>query len=318
MIFDPNSLSRHPVASGWTFLIRAVPSLAVACGLSAQGGSPPDDQSGQGLGIPSRAQVQTATTHPMKYLLSLPENWSGDRKWPVLVAPSAHYDAKGKSMQLFAAERDARKAGFIIVAPFVINADRVSDMQEYRGVVTDTIRAADAATPGGGRDEVARARFDSEGVKAVIEDVQKLYQGDDRVYLTGFSSSTHIAYLFLFAHPELLKGVVINSGVYLGRGVDESHIPLVNSRERARLKIKYVIGEKDPGYQKCVENWLEAKARLLSYGHPASTIQMEVIKQGNPEHLSAGHNWFPTKIFDFCATAELVTQGSQDNDPQKR
>ena len=70
------------------------------------------------------AQVRTATTHPMKYLVSLPKNWTADRKWPVLVAPSAHYDAGGKSLAQFAAERDARKADFIIVAPFVINADR--------------------------------------------------------------------------------------------------------------------------------------------------------------------------------------------------
>ena len=35
-------------------------------------------------------------------------------------------------------------------------------------------------------------------------------------------------------------------------------------------------------------------------------IQMEVIKKGNPEKLNAGHNWFPTRIFDFCATVELT------------
>jgi len=114
--------------------------------------------------------------------------------------------------------------------------------------------------------------------------------------------------MFLFAHPELLKGAIINSGVYLGRGVDEAHIPFLNSPERATLAIKYIIGENDPGYKKCSENWMEAKAKLLRYGHPASRIQMEVIKQGNPEHLSAGHNWFLTKIFDFCAAAELTSQ----------
>lgn len=289
-------------------LMQTVVSLGMAFTLSAQAGSPTDSRPGKRVDTPNGVQVQTATTHPMKYFISLPKDWASDRKWPVLVAPSAHYDAKGKTIQLFETERDARNSHFIIVAPFVINADRVTEMQEYRGTVMDSIIAADAATADGGRDEDARAKFDSEGVVAVIKDVQKLYRGDDRVYVAGFSSSTHIAYLFLFTHPELLKGVFINSGVYLGRGVDDDHIPFKNSPERAGLNIKFMIGEKDPGYQHCVENWQETKAQLLSYGHPASKIQMEVIKPGNPEHLSAGHNWFPTKIFAFCTAAELALQ----------
>ena len=254
------------------------------------------------------AQVRTATTHPMKYLVSLPKNWTPDRKWPVLVAPSAHYDAGGKSLSLFSAERDARKADFIIVAPFVINADPVSRMAAYRGAVADAISAADAATGDGGRDEVARAKFDSEGICAVIKDIQKIYRGEEKVWITGFSSSTHIAYMFLFAHPELLKGAVINSGVYLGRGVDEDHIPLLNSPERAGIAVKFIIGENDPGCEKCSGNWTEAKARLLSYGHAAPKLQMEIIRKGNTDKLGTRHQWFPTRILDFCADANGAGQ----------
>lgn len=259
--------------------------------------------------VPAATQVQTATMHPMKYYISLPKNWAPDRKWPVLVAPSAHYGDKGKNLAMFAAERDARKAGFILVAPLVINADRVADMSEYRGAVMDAISAADAASPAGSRrpdrNDGARAKFDSEGIRAVLQDVQKLYRGDDKVYITGFSSSTHVAYLFLFTHPELLKGVIINSGVYLGRGVAEDHIPFLNSPERARLRIKYIVGEEDPGYSKYSENWQETKAKLLHYGHPASMIEMEVIKNGNGDKLNPGHSYYPTRIFDFCAASEL-------------
>ena len=263
---------------------------------------------GESMQIQADAQLQSATTHPMQYYLSLPKNWSANRAWPVLVAPNAHYGDKGKHIAFFAAERDARKADFIIVAPLVINADRVSDMTEYRGAVADAISAADAASPSGRRDETARGKFDSDGIMAILKDVQKLHHGEDKVYITGFSSSTHVAYMMLFTHPELLKGVIINSGVYLGRGVDEAHIPLMNSPERVNLPIKYIVGEEDRGYEKYSENWQEARAKLLGYGHPASKMQMEVIKPGNSEHLSAGHYWFPTRIFDFCAAAELALQ----------
>ena len=257
--------------------------------------------------LSAEVPLQTATTHPMKYLVSLPKNWSAERTWPVLVAPSAHYDAKGQSLAQFAAERDARKAEFIIVAPFVINADPVNGMAEYRGAVADAISAADAAT-GGSRDEVARAKFDSEGVCAVIRDIQKIYHGEEKVWITGFSSSTHIAYMFLFAHPELLKGAVINSGVYLGRGVDEDHIPLLNSPKRAGIAVKFIVGEADPGCERYLESWTEAKAKLLSYGHDAAKLQMEVIRKGNPDNFGTGHQWFRTRVLDFCLGAGRAGQ----------
>lgn len=250
--------------------------------------------------------LQTATTHPMKYYISLPPNWSTNRTWPVLVAISAHYGDKGKNLAMFAAERDRRKANFIIVAPLVINADRVAAMTEYRGAVANAISAADAATDG--RDETARAKFDSDGIRAILKDVQKLYRGEDKVYITGFSSSTHVAYLFLFNHPELLKGVIINSGGYAGRGVDENHIPLLNSRERAAIAVKCIVGEEDRGYKFYMENWQETKAKLLRYGHSPSKLQLEVIKKGNPEKLNPGHCCYPTKILDFCLALEKAAQ----------
>lgn len=251
---------------------------------------------------PVALPLKSATTHPMKYYISLPKDWPANRKWPVLVAPSAHYGDKGKNLAMFAAERDKRKASFIIVAPLVINADRVAAMTEYRGAVADAINAADSATDG--RNETARAKLDSEGIQAVLKDVQKLYGGEDKVYITGFSSSTHVAYLFLFTHPELLKGFIINSGGYAGRGVDEDHIPFLNSPERAKLPIKCIVGEEDRGYGKYSENWQETKTKLLRYGHSASRIQMEVIRKGNPENLNPGHSPYPTRILDFCASVE--------------
>lgn len=255
-------------------------------------------------------QIQSASTHPMKYYLSLPPGWSADRTWPVLVAPNSHYGDKGSNLSLFTAERDRRKAGFIIVQPLAINADRVENMAEYRRAVADAIRVADAATDG--RDENSRARFDAEGILAILKDVHRLYHGEEKVYITGCSSSTHVAYLMLMNHPELLKGVVINSGVYLGRGVDEAHLPLTNSPERAGVAIKYIVGENDGNYAKYIENWKETKAKLLSWGHTAAKIQEEIIRPGNPEKLGSGHQWFPTKIMDFCIgeeRGEKITSG---------
>ncbi len=249
--------------------------------------------------LPTPDQVFTASTHPMRYAISLPSKWSPDGKWPVIIAPNAHYGNKGAPLKSLSPVNEKLGAGFIIVSPVVINSDPVDPMTEYRGEIADGIRAADAKTGDYGRDDDARAAFDSAGIRAVIQDVQRLYGGEDRVYIAGFSASTHIVYLFLFTHPELLKGAVINSGVYRGRGVDEEHLPLLNSPERARVEIKFIAGEQDKGAATYTENWAETKALLTRIGHPESKIHEEIIRQGNPEKLPTGHTWYPTRIMDF-------------------
>jgi hypothetical protein len=88
--------------------------------------------------------------------------------------------------------------------------------------------------------------------------------------------------------------------VYLGRGVDGVHFPLLNSPERASVRVKFIIGENDPGYVKCSKNWQETRAKLIRSGHVASKLEMEVIKKGNAAGLGIGHQWYPTRPLDFC------------------
>jgi len=259
--------------------------------------------------LPTVDQVFTASTHPMRYVMSLPSQWSSGKKWPVIIAPNAHYGNKAATLKMLAPLNEKLKAGFIIVSPIVINSDPVAPMQEYRGEIADGIRAADAKKGEGGRDDDARAAFDSAGIRAVIQDVQRLYGGEERVYITGFSASTHIVYLFLFTHPELLKGAVINSGVYRGRGVDEDHLPLLNSPERARVEIKFIAGEQDKGATLYAENWAQTKALLIRSGHPESRFHEEIIRPGNPENLPVGHTWFPTRIMDFFIGIQQTAGG---------
>jgi hypothetical protein len=121
--------------AGLTVLV----AVCALCGARwAQAGGPSE----KAVAIPDAAQLQTTTTHPMKYYLSLPSGWSSNRTWPVLVAPSAHYAAKSRTIELFAPLRDARKSRLIIVVPLVINADPVLAMAEYRGAVMDSISVA--------------------------------------------------------------------------------------------------------------------------------------------------------------------------------
>ncbi|GEP44302.1 hypothetical protein [Brevifollis gellanilyticus] len=257
--------------------------------------------------LPTVDQMFTASTHPMRYAVSLPSHWSSDRKWPVIIAPAAHYGHHQETLQMLAPLCEKRKADFIIVSPVIINSDPVAKMKAYRGEVADRISSADAKLGEGVRDNSARAEFDSAGIRAIIQDVQRLYGGEDRVHIVGFSASTHVAYLFLFNHPELLKSVFINSGGYQGRGVDADHIPLLHSPERARVAVKMIVGDQDRGFQFYADNWATTKPLLIRCGHPESRLHEEIIRQGNAEKLPVGHTWFPTRLMDFVIGIERET-----------
>ncbi len=101
-------------------------SLVAACALGSGADSPPQ----MGGAMADAAQVLTATTHPMKYRISLPNNWSADRAWPVLVAPNAHYTDAAGTVELFAPVRDAKKLGFIVCQ---LARARKSRRQFHRG-----------------------------------------------------------------------------------------------------------------------------------------------------------------------------------------
>ncbi len=93
------------------FLILFGALLATVFGLGVQAESPPPIATNHPNEIPTDSQIQTATTHPMKYLVALPKGWSPDRKWPVHIAPNAHFSQKEKTSAIFAPERDAKSAG---------------------------------------------------------------------------------------------------------------------------------------------------------------------------------------------------------------
>jgi dienelactone hydrolase len=176
-------------------------------------------------------ELLTASTHPMKYHLSLPEGWSKDKTWPVvLVIPDAHRDFTG-NLAAFAAARRGRP--YILVAPHVV-----------------TSGGANARAAGGFRyseDDWKRVasgeyRFDEEGLAAVVADVRKRYRGEERCYLTGWEAGGHTVWALTFRRPEWFRAVAPVSTNYRGRGLDEASF----SRDPARgtLPIRVLFCEK--------------------------------------------------------------------------
>lgn len=175
--------------------------------------------------------VRTASTHPMKYALSLPEGRADGPRPVVVVIPDASRDFEG-NLAAFARARGARP--FVLVAPHVVTSGGAG----YRRA--DTYRYSEADWK-----KVAEAgdfRFDDEGIAAVLADVRREFGGEERAFLTGWEAGGHTVWALAFRHPERWRAVAPVSTNYLGRWMDETAFS--KDAARASLPIRVLFCEK--------------------------------------------------------------------------
>lgn len=173
--------------------------------------------------------LKTATTHPMKYHLSLPAGWAAGKTWPVaVVVPDASRDFEGN---LAAFEKARGALPFILVAPHVVTSGGAN----YRRA--DTYRYSDADWR-----KVAEAgdwRFDDEGIVAVLADVRREYGGEDKVFLTGWEAGGHTVWAWTFRHPDRLRAAALVTPNWKGRWMTEADWS--RSPARAGLPVKVLV-----------------------------------------------------------------------------
>jgi dienelactone hydrolase len=174
-------------------------------------------------------ELLTASGHPMKYYLSLPEGWSADKVWPVvIVIPDAGRDFAG-NLAAFAKARGNRP--YILVAPHVVTSGGANARSagSYRYSEDDWKRVAAAAD----------YRFDEEGLAAVAGDVRQRYRGEDRCCLTGWEAGGHTVWALTFRHPEWFRAVAPVSTNYRGRWLDEAAFSRLPSRSSLPIRVLF-------------------------------------------------------------------------------
>ena len=207
--------------------------------------------------LPGGLKRLTASGHPMQYWISLPTGWRQGGSWPVVVALEAAEKDYRANAERFVAARGDRP--FIIVVPYIVTNGnqglRDPQIFPYTPATWDTI------------DRVTGCRFDAEGLAQVLADVQRLFQGRERCYLTGFEAGTHLLWSYTFQHPEQLAAVAPVAGNYRGRCVT----PEIFSTHTARasLPIRGFAGSLDPGFGpggQVYGQYLEAKSLAREHG----------------------------------------------------
>jgi hypothetical protein len=178
-------------------------------------------------------QLKTASSHPMQYYLSLPEGWTPQKRWPVVVVIESADREFLEAAKVFAQARAQRP--FILITPLVVTNGGAG----YRSV--PTYHYSDAVW-----EQIQNSgpfNFDLAGLSAIMQDVVKQYGGEDKYFITGFEAAGHTVWGILFNHPEVTRGAVLVCPNYAGRWVDEGHIS--SAAERARLPVRNFVGTKD-------------------------------------------------------------------------
>lgn len=181
----------------------------------------------------SPLELRTASTHPMRYYVALPEGWSQQRSWPVVVAiESADREFK-RNAQDFAGARG--HAPFILVVPEVVTngGPHFKDAPGYDYQADDWARV-EREGPWG---------FDEAGLASVLADVRRLFHGEGKYYLTGWEAGAHTVFALTFSHPEAIWAAAPVCPNYAGRNVTFSRWP-----GRGSVPIRVFAGSADPAW----------------------------------------------------------------------
>jgi len=205
----------------------------------------------------SKLELKKANHHLMQYYISLPSNWSPDRKWPVVIAiEDAGKQFKKNAERFIGARKDMP---FIIVVPFITTngqqGHKDSTIYPYSKAVWDTI------------DKISICKFDIDGLQSIINDVKANFSGSEKVFITGFEAGTHLLWSMIFQHPELLYAAAPVAGNYRGRCMENNSFS--NDNSRVQLPINNFTGSDDNGFGvkgTYYDQYLEAKNQAIAHG----------------------------------------------------
>jgi dienelactone hydrolase len=190
------------------------------------------------LALTSSAQeLKTATGHPMQYYLSLPQNWTASKKWPVVVIIESANRQFQSTAGTFARARQSMP--FILVAPLVVTNGGSS----YRHVPTYHY----SESVWNEIERIGGCQFDMAGIPAVARDVTRLYAGEDQYFVTGWEAGGHTVWALLFQHPEALRAAAPVATNFHGRCMEDAAFS--SSPQRVKLPITVLGGESDAGWK---------------------------------------------------------------------
>ncbi len=224
---------------------------------------------------------QSVTGHSIRYLVSLPKDWSADRKWPVIVVITGSNSNFPVIAQGYHQLRGDRP--FILITPATVSSGSVINAELYPHLPADELaRLASAEVP-------VKLEYDMAGLERILEEVRERFGGEQRVYLSGFSMGGTLAWQMALLRSDRLHMAFPVCAMYREAAVEM--IPAGHRPANPALPIRAFQGEKDP--------WLEG---FHKHWERASTLARQVGFQDVTRTVSGrGHSWYHGEILQLCA-----------------
>jgi len=230
-------------------------------------------------------ELKAAGNHPMQYFLSLPEGWTEEKKWPIVVIIESADKAYKENALRFVRAR--KELPFILIAPFNVNNGRQGrrdpEIFPYREATWDII------------DKTGDCKFNMEGITRIVADVQDQYNGEQKFFITGFESGAHTVWQFVFQHPEILKAAAPVAGNYNQNSCMTESL-FSKDTSLIKLPVKGFAGSIDtlggPGAM-LYSQWKNAAQTAAEHGYKNIS---ETIVPGK------GHVPFPAEVLNWFFT----------------
>ena len=226
-------------------------------------------------------QLKTAVGHPMQYYISLPNGYTKSKSWPVVfVLEAAEKEFEKNTLRFIDARGDMP---FILVAP--INTNNGNQGRKDPMVFPYSKETWDYI------DKVGDCKFNLEGIHQIMLDIKKEFNGDEKIFITGFEAGTHDLWSVVFNHPEYLKAAAPVAGNFRNRCISSANNS--NDELKKNLPIMSFVGEKDEAFGPSgilYSQWLDVKKFALSNGF--ETISETIIPEG-------GHTPLPQQVLFY-------------------
>ena len=162
-------------------------------------------------------------------LLSTPEAWVPEKKWPLMV----YYNGTGRRPSLRLPADYGVTIDFVVVGMTNIIPTKDSESEE-----TEKSEETEETEETEVQDTNAEVIEQLKGVLGQLEEHASIDPG--RVYIGGFGEGGRVASHIADHHPELIAGVVI-----LGAGIDADPAMVSTSRFRSKLPVFVGVGQHD-------------------------------------------------------------------------
>ncbi|MEK7466390.1 MAG: tetratricopeptide repeat protein [Planctomycetota bacterium] len=190
--------------------------------------------------------LRKASTHEMRYFLSLPPGWTPDKTWPVLVA----CEGTGCNFK----DQCARFASFrkdvpvIIVTPCTF-ANTSGPKKEKHPWYTEELMNQWTKN---------FMDFDDPGIMAALADVKREWGGEEKFFISGYSGGGVICFWEIFLRPTQLRGAFPGGANYVGHPTP----PGAGGRD---LPIRAFQSQKDEYFASLTAAWADVEKALKKF-----------------------------------------------------